>query len=99
MEQFREVQRALVRRERWIIDGDYGATLEVRLAAADTVIVLDLPRMVCAWRIVKRVLIYGRGAGPVRPDLAPGCRERLNGEFVGFVRYVWRYPRDRRPLR
>jgi hypothetical protein len=40
-EQFREVQRALVRGERWIIDGDYGATLEVRLAAAGTVVVLD----------------------------------------------------------
>ena len=96
-EQFRAVQRALVRGERWIIDGEYGPTLELRLAAADTVVVLDLPRTVCAWRIVKRVLIYGRGAGPVRPDLAPGCPERFDGEFVGFLRYVWRYPRDRCP--
>ena len=99
VEQFQEVQRALVWRERWIIDGDYGATLEVRLAAADTVIVLDLPRAVCAWRIVKRVLMYGRGAGRARPDLAPDCHERFSGEFLEFVRYVSRYPRDRRPLR
>lgn len=98
-EQFRAVQRALARGERWIIDGDYGATLDLRLAAADMVVVLDLPRTICAWRIVKRVLIYDRGAGRARPDLAPGCPERFDGEFVGFLRYVWRYPRNRCPQR
>ncbi len=48
---------------------------------------------------MQRVLLYGRGAGRVRPDLAPGCPERFSGEFAEFVRYVCRYPRDRRPLR
>ena len=90
VEQFREVQRALVRRERWIIDGDYGATLEVRLAAADTVIVLDLPRAVCLWRVLQRWL---RFRGRARPDMAARCEERLTWEFVWWI---WTYPRRRR---
>ena len=77
---------------------DYGSTLALRLATADMVIVLDLPRTICAWRITRRVLL-GSVGGWVRRDHAPGCRERFDGEFVELIRYVWRYPRDRRPLR
>ncbi|HEX5057747.1 MAG TPA: hypothetical protein VFV99_00245, partial [Kofleriaceae bacterium] len=35
-------QRALPRDGRWIADGNNGATMETRLAAADTIIFLDL---------------------------------------------------------
>ena len=77
--------------ERWIMDGNYGRTLPVRLAAADTVIFLDLPRIVCTWRILKRQLVY---VGRNRPDAAPGCPERLTWEFVSWV---WTYPSRRRP--
>jgi len=40
----------------WILDGDLGPhdVLETRLDVADTVIVLDLPRRVCAWRALRR---------------------------------------------
>ena len=50
-----EIQRKLVARDRWIIDGDlgpYDSALELRLRAADTVIVLDFP----LWRCVRRAL-------------------------------------------
>jgi adenylate kinase family enzyme len=77
--------------ERWIMDGNYGRTLPGRLAAADTVIFLDLPRIVCTWRILKRQLRY---VGRVRPDAAKGCPERLTWEFVSWV---WTYPARRRP--
>jgi adenylate kinase family enzyme len=39
-----ELVGQLVRGDEWIIDGNYGGTLEVRLGACDTVIFLDLPR-------------------------------------------------------
>lgn len=50
------VQRELAARPRWIADGDLGPhdVPEVRLAAADTVLVLDLPLPVCAWRALRR---------------------------------------------
>ena len=81
----------LLRGEAWIMDGNYGHTLERRLAACDTVVFLDFPRYLCLWRVLKRrVLFRGRS----RPDMAEGCRERLNWEFV---RWVWTYRRERRP--
>ena len=49
--------RELVAGERWIIDGDlgpYDAGLSSRLAAADTIIVLDFGFLRCAWRTLRR---------------------------------------------
>ena len=81
----------IVARDAWIMDGNYGGTLERRLAACDTVIFLDLPRLVCLQRVVRRALRY---RGRTRPDMAPDCPERLNFEFV---QWIWQYPRKRRP--
>lgn len=82
---------ALAAEPRWVIDGNYGGTLDVRLAACDTVVFLDLPRLVCLWGAVRRRWRY---AGRARPDMAPGCPERLAPEFLWWI---WRYPRTRRP--
>jgi adenylate kinase family enzyme len=75
----------------WVMDGNYSGTLEIRLAACDTVILLDLPRTLCLWRVFKRALIY---RGTSRPDVAEGCHENLNMEF--FL-WVWNYPKRSRP--
>ncbi|MEL6494988.1 MAG: hypothetical protein AAFQ41_07670 [Cyanobacteria bacterium J06623_7] len=71
----------------WIIDGNYGGTMNVRLAAADTVIWLDFNRYLCLSRIFKRYLQY---SGKTRPDMATDCPERWNWEFL---KYVWDFPR------
>jgi adenylate kinase family enzyme len=50
-------QQALVAGERWIIDGDlgpYDTGLAARLAAADTIILLDFGFPRCAWRSLRR---------------------------------------------
>jgi adenylate kinase family enzyme len=86
----REVE-ALVAAPAWVMDGNYGGTLDLRLAASDTVVFLDLSRARCLWRVVRRAF---RHRGRTRPDMAPGCPERLTWEFV---RWVWEYPRTRRP--
>ncbi|HVF68055.1 MAG TPA: DNA topology modulation protein [Pyrinomonadaceae bacterium] len=80
----------LLKRDAWIMDGNYGGTLERRLAACDTVVFLDLPRVLCLWRVVSRSLRY---RGRTRPDMAEGCPEQLTWEFL---RWVWTYPRRRR---
>ncbi len=84
-----EVDRLLAG-EVWIMDGNYGGTLDRRLARCDTVVFLDAPRLVSLWRVVKRWLAH---RGRTRPDMAPGCEERLSLEFV---RWIWTYPRRRR---
>jgi len=51
-----ELQRALARAESWIMDGDLGPydELGARLAAADTVVILDFSLLRCAWRALRR---------------------------------------------
>lgn len=82
---------ALLAADAWVMDGNYGGTMARRIAAADTVVFLDLPRAVCLWRAVGRRIRYH---GRTRPDMADGCPERLEAEFL---RWIWRYPRDKRP--
>jgi adenylate kinase family enzyme len=81
----------LLKRESWIMDGNYSGTLELRLQSCDTVIFLDLPRIVCLWRVMKRLLRYWHRS---RPDMADECREKFNLEFM---RWVWGYPQRTRP--
>jgi hypothetical protein len=46
----------LVRSDQWIMDGDLGPfdAVDIRLRAADTVILLDLPALRCAGRALRR---------------------------------------------
>ena len=81
----------LVNRDSWIIDGNYSGTLELRMQRCDTIVFLDLSRLLCIWRIVKRNLRYRRGG---RPDMAEGCLEKLDPKFVSWV---WNYSRRSRP--
>lgn len=90
-EEWERVQRRLVSGERWIIDGNYAATLDIRIAAADTIVFLDLPRVLCTRRATLRSL---RRWGQRRPDLAEGCNERFDLEFL---RWVWDFNRTTRP--
>ncbi|WP_273716549.1 hypothetical protein [Leuconostoc mesenteroides] len=39
----------LVRQDSWIIDGNYNGTLDIRVAAADTIVFLDRSRFVCIY--------------------------------------------------
>ena len=90
-EEWRRKVSELAGREAWVMDGNYSGTLDLRLAACDTVVFLDLPRAVCLWRVLKRAVMY---RGRPRPDRAEGCREKLNFEFL---QWVWGYPTRSRP--
>lgn len=68
----------LVAGERWIIDGNYARTLEVRLEACDTVILLDLPVEECLRGAHARV-------GVKRDDM-PWVENELDVEFERFIR-------------
>src|SRR5207244_3633579 len=89
-EEWHETVRRLVAGESWFIVGKYGGTLALRLAACDTVVFLDRPRVLCLWRVLIRQLRY---FGRVRPELPRGCRERLSWAFLVWI---WTYPSRRR---
>ena len=89
-DEWRAQQQLLVDGDRWVIDGNYGRTFDVRFAAADTVIVLAPSRLRCVVGAMRRVV-----ANHGRAIQAPGCPERLD---FRFVRWIWRYPVDSRTL-
>src|SRR5882724_2173258 len=67
--EWRKTVAELVKRESWIIDGNYSGTFDIRLEACDTVIFLDVARAFCLWRVLKRWMLYRHGG---RPDMAEG---------------------------
>lgn len=73
---------AMVQRNCWIMDGNYTGTLPIRMKAADSVLFLDYPWYLCLWRVLKRQIQY---RGRTRPDLTPGCIERLHWEFLKWI--------------
>lgn len=88
--QWFRIQQELIKGKSWIIDGNYSNTLDIRLAAADPVILLDFNRYLCLWRVCKRYFKY---PGKTRPDMAANCPERLNREFM---QYVWNFSKVHR---
>jgi adenylate kinase family enzyme len=51
-----QLQHELAAADRWVMDGDLGPydVLAARLARADTVLILDFPVLLCAWRALRR---------------------------------------------
>lgn len=88
--EFRARQHSLVCGERWVIDGNYRSTMDIRLLRADTVIMIDVPRWQAIWRVVVRRWRYH---GRARPDLTAGCPEKLDW---AFIRWIWSYPHGKR---
>ena len=86
-----KLQEELVKRDRWIIDGMYARTLEIRAKAADTIVYLDFPSWLSTYRVVKRGISF---RGRTRPDMGKGCPEKVNWEFLKFV---WNFRKNKRP--
>ena len=81
-----------VAEDRWLIEGNYASTMDMRLKRADTIVYLDYPLPLCLWRLVKRIVTtYGRN----RPDMAEDCPERFDAEFLLYVIRWNRGPRQR----
>ncbi len=88
-DEFRTIQGELVAHDRWIIEGNYSNTYDLRFERVDTVIVLSPSRRVCLYRVVKRVAVNWH-----RDVQAQGCPEHLD---ISFLHWVWRFPYDARP--
>lgn len=88
--EFDERLMAEVEKPRWILDGNFNRTIEVRLEACDTVIYLDYPRVVCLKNWVGRVI---KNRGRHRPDMTEGCNEWFDPEFI---KWVWNFNKQNR---
>jgi len=94
-DEWRDRQRGLLSGEEWIIDGNYHATLDLRLERADTVVYLDTPWWVCA----RRALVRGVRKRPAGFQLPNGSGEsalrRLRDEWC-LVWRIWQVRRSDR---
>ncbi|WP_280422761.1 hypothetical protein [Nocardia carnea] len=86
--QFEEAQRILVAGGRWVIDGNYVSTMPIRLAVADTVVVMDYSTATALWGVFQRWWKHRSG------QHADGVYVRVT---VDFVRYVARFRKHSRP--
>jgi adenylate kinase family enzyme len=85
---FADQQRTAVTADTWIIDGNSLATLPIRVAAADTVIMVDPPPWVCLWGILQRRWRY---CGGQHPD---GVFDRVT---IDSLRYTASFRRSHGP--
>lgn len=86
-----------MRRESWIIDGNYESLLQKeRLELADYILFLDFSRLNCLWRAYKR---YRQYRNTCRESIAPGCEEKMDAAFIWWILYKGRTPRKIRRYR
>ena len=76
-EEFDTRLAAILKEPRFLIDGNYNRTLETRLAACDTVFLLDLPPEVCLAGVESRI-------GKKREDM-PWVEEEFDPEFREYI--------------
>lgn len=87
----RQATDAMALRDSWICDSTYIAASAVRFTRSDTVVWLRLPRTVSMRRAIWRAI---RDRNRPRPDLPPGCREKID---LRFYAGIWNWNRDVRP--
>ncbi|TKD69993.1 topology modulation protein [Pseudalkalibacillus hwajinpoensis] len=89
IEEFRSSQEEIVTSPIWIIEGNYSNSYDIRSNRADTIIYLEVPRLVCLYRVLKRWVTH---FGQTRPDMGEGCNEKME---LSFLKFIWTtyYPR------
>ena len=75
---FLERLSVVLEKDEWIIDGNYSSTMELRMAACDTVIFLDYPLEMCLDGIRER-------RGKPRSDM-PWIEIEEDAEFIEFIK-------------
>lgn len=88
MDKFAEVQRELVAQPRWVIDGNYNSTLQIRLEACDTVVLMDVSTAAALWGVFSRQIRHGAG------HRGNGVHNRIHW---GVIKYVSTYRHKMRP--
>ena len=67
----------------WVIDGNYSKlSFERRMEEADVIVLLLFPKLSCLCRVTRRYLTFKDKS---RPDMADGCKEKLDPEFIKWI--------------
>ena len=80
-EEFVEKQEQIMKTDKWLIDGDYNATIENRIKNADTIIRFNLPTSTCIKGVKHRI-----DNQHLREDITPSCIEKeFDPEFESYI--------------
>ncbi len=81
----------------WVIDGNYTKfEYQRRMAEADRIVFLDLPRLICLFRAWKRFSQY---RGTTRADMGEGCTEKMDLGFMWWILWKGRTRREKEGYR
>ena len=83
-QEFIAIQKAMLDEEAWVVEGCSFSTFEMRFAKADVLIYFHFPRLVCFWRIFKRIFNYRKEFGGLRA---------VNLEIL---KYIWNFDKEKR---
>lgn len=83
--------------ESWVIDGNYTEFFQKeRLEQADKIIILNFPRRVCLYRVIKR---YFQNRNNSRASMAEGCIEKIDLEFIWWILHKGRTKKMRNHIK
>ncbi len=83
-QEFIEIQRAMLNEEAWVVEGCSFSTFEMRFAKADVLIYFQFSRLICFFRLFKRLFNYEKDFGGLRA---------INWEIL---KYTWNFDKEKR---
>jgi len=90
-DEWTSIQKELVAKDEWIIDGNHTPTLELRFASADLILFLDLNRVECLISVLKRHSRKLIGA----PE---HLEYKFDKAFFEFCSRLWSFSKMRKPI-
>ncbi|MFS2174817.1 AAA family ATPase [Rhizobium pisi] len=78
----RNIIASRILEDRWIMDGTSPSTFDIRLPRTEVVVWVRMPRLLCIWGAISR---WAKWIGRTRPEMAPGCIEKVDWEFLRFI--------------
>ncbi len=72
--------KSIVKKEKWIIEGNYKSSFGLRMPYADLIIILDISPVICVARALKRSFEKTETC-----DKAKGCFEKFDFNFARYI--------------
>jgi len=86
----------IAKNDQFIIDGNYTGTMDCRIPHANLIIWFRIPRYVSMYRVITRS-IKGKLNLENRTDMAEEFTEKLDREYVEFLKFVWNFEKNSTP--
>ena len=68
--------------DNWIVEGNHGAALPYLATRSDHIIVLEVPPVICLFRVLKR---YFQNDVQLKKAISEGWEEKLSWQFIWFI--------------